>query len=119
MYIIHALDAPAPATGTFLNGFINTAVIVSLVVSVVIPLVSSLLSRTHWPSEVTGLITLALSCANGFFTEWNEAGSEHFDWRAGLALAVQSFIVAALARGALWRGTKTDEKVLALGSRKP
>jgi len=95
---------------------VNTAVIISLVVSVVIPLFSSLLSRTHWPSEVTGLLTVALATANGFFTQWSQTTDE-FQWKSALLLSLGSFLVAVAKRVALWRGTQTDAKLLAVGSK--
>lgn len=100
-----------------MNIYFNTATIVSLIVSVIIPLVSSLLARSHWPGEVLGILTLVLAAANGFFTEWADAGSG-FDWKHGLLPTVGSFVVAVLGRFGLWKDTGTDAKILAFGSRK-
>lgn len=99
----------------------DTSIIISLIISVVLPLLSSLLSKAHWPAEVAGIITLALSTANGFFTEWaqSSSGPGTFDWRDALGLALSSFIIAALGRLVLWRNTEIDAKLLAIGSRRP
>lgn len=97
--------------------YLNTATIISLIVSVIIPLLSSLLGRAHWPSEVLGILTLVLATVNGFFTEWQ--ASDRFDWRHALLLAVGSFVVAVLSRYGLWKGTRTDAKVLAFPAPKP
>jgi hypothetical protein len=90
----------------------------SLAVSVVIPLLSSLLSRAHWPAEVSGLLTLLLSGATGFLTEWGRAGAG-FNWHAAAAAAVVSFVIAVLSRYGLWKDTATDAALLNIGSVKP
>ena len=91
----------------------STAVILALILSVFIPLVSSLLSRTHWPSEVTGILTLTIATANGFFTEWAQSSdSGHYDWKTALGIAIYSFVIAVVGRLALWKGTQTDATIL-------
>lgn len=96
----------------------DTAMVLSLVLSVFIPLLSSLLGRAHWPSEVLGIFTLAISTVNGFFTEWSESSnSHHYDWKTALGIALGSFVFASLGRIVLWVGTKTDAQLLAVGSK--
>lgn len=99
-----------------LTEYLTTAGVISLIVSVVIPLLSSLLAKAHWPGEVVGILTLLIAAANGFFTEWAQAGSG-FNWRHALLLAVASFVVAVLSRYGLWKGTVTDGKALAFPSK--
>jgi hypothetical protein len=98
---------------------VDTAFLLSMSLSFVIPLLSSLLSRTHWPSEVTALLTLAIAAVNGFLTESAQSSDvNHYNWKHALMIALGSWIVAVLARLGIWQGTKTDAKALAIGSRR-
>jgi uncharacterized membrane protein YqaE (UPF0057 family) len=99
-----------------MNITIDTATIISLVVSVVIPGVSSLLAKQHWPGELIGLLTLALATANGFFTEWAKSPND-YDWKNALLLAVFSYALAVFGRVGIFKDTKLDEKLLAVGSK--
>lgn len=93
----------------------STAAVLGILISVVIPAVSSLLSRTHWDSFVTGLITLALATLNGFLVEWAHVGAS-FDWRGAVMAALSSYVIAVLVRMGLLKGTGFDGKLLAAGS---
>lgn len=97
---------------------LDTATVLLLCISVVIPLLSSLLAKQHWPSELVGILTLLLSTLGGFLVEWQKAGSS-FHFRTALGLALTSFIVAVFGRLGLWKGTQTDAKLLAVGSKSP
>ena len=96
---------------------LDTATIIALAIALVIPAVSSLLSKVHWPKEVVGLITLALSALNGFLTEWAKSPS-NFDWKSGLLLTVASFAIAIASRYGILKDTKLDAKLLSVGSQK-
>lgn len=95
-----------------MNQFLDTATILAIALSWLIPLLSSLLARAHWPGEVVGILTLLISAANGFLSEWAR-DTVSYNWRHGLLVAVASFVVAVLGRYGLWRNTATDAKVLA------
>jgi hypothetical protein len=90
----------------------STAMIVGLIVSVVIPLLSALLTRAHWPTEVVGLLTVLLATANGFFTEWANAG-DRFRWQVALSTAIVSYVLAVAAHYGIWKGTSTEARALA------
>jgi hypothetical protein len=95
----------------------DTALILSLFVSLFIPLLSSLLAKSHWDGAVIGMLTLVLTTANGFLTEWslsNDAG--HYDWKTALGITLYSFLFAVFGRLALWKNTRLDAKLLAVGS---
>lgn len=96
---------------------LSAATVVAYVVSIGLPLISSLLSRQHWPSEVTGVLTLLLSTLTGLGTEWAHAGSG-FRWQAAASVALTSFIIAILSRYGLWKDTSVDTKALLVGSPK-
>lgn len=96
---------------------LSTATLVAYVLSVGLPLLSSLLSRQHWPSELTGILTLLLSGLTGFGTEWAHAGSG-FRWQAAASVALTSFVIAILSRYGIWRDTHLDAKLLLAGSPK-
>jgi hypothetical protein len=94
------------------------ALLLFLLVSVVLPLVSSLITTTKMPDEVRGIATLVLAGVTGVVTEWAKAG-DGFDWRTAVKTALVAFVIAVAGRVALWRGTKTDAKLLAVGSKAP
>jgi hypothetical protein len=94
------------------------ALLLFLLVSVVLPLVSSLLTTTKMPDEVRGILTLVLAGVTGTVTEWAKSG-DGFDWRTAVKTALVAFVIAVAGRVALWRGTKTDGKLLAVGSKQP
>lgn len=97
---------------------LDLAQILGLIVSVVIPLVSALLSRAHWPQEITGILTLAVSTADGFLTEWAHAGSS-WDWKPALGQTIITFFLAVAAHYGVWKGTQTSAKLLAFPRAKP
>lgn len=97
---------------------LDVAQIVGLIASVIIPLVSAALSRTKWPQEITGILTLVVSTADGFFTEWAHAGS-NWDWKPALGQTIITFALAVAAHYGIWRGTQTQAKVLAFPQSKP
>lgn len=96
---------------------LDTATLVGLVLSVVIPAVSSLLSREHWDTAVTGAVTLLLSGADGFFSQWAAHPSD-FQWKAALGTAVASYALALLVRFGVLKDTNLDATLLAVGSPK-
>lgn len=101
-----------------LSQYLDTSTVLMVATSVLIPLLSSLLSRAHWPSEVTGLLTLLIAAASGFLTDWYAApNATHYDWKTAAVLAGVAYLTAVLARIQLWAGTKTDAKLLAVGSK--
>jgi hypothetical protein len=91
----------------------STAMIVGLIVSVVIPLLSALLTRAHWPVEIVGLLTALLATANGFFTEWANAG-DRFRWQVALSTAIVSYVLAVAAHYGIWKGSTAEAKALAV-----
>jgi hypothetical protein len=94
----------------------NTTTILALVISIVLPLLSSLLSKPHWPAEIAGIITLALSTATGFLTEWANAGGD-YHWQTALETTLVSFGIAVLGRTGLWRNTVLDSLLLSVGAK--
>jgi uncharacterized membrane-anchored protein len=99
---------------------VNLATTLALLVSVVIPLLSSLFTKASMPAEVRGILTLLLSAVTGFVTEWAHAASSNdvsFHWQTAAGTAAVSFVIAILSRYGLWRGTATDAKALAVGSK--
>lgn len=99
---------------------LNLATTLALVVSVVLPLVSSLLTKPEVPAELRGVLTLLLSAVTGFVTEWAHAAASadvSFRWQAAAGTAAVSFVIAILSRYGLWKGTATDAKALAVGSK--
>ena len=99
---------------------LNPALVAGFVVSVIIPAVSSLVGRQHWRhlGFRLGLITLALSTLDGFFSQWAATpDGTPFAWRAALGAAATSYLIAVLARLNLWKGTTVDAALLAVGSK--
>jgi len=94
----------------------DTATVISLIVSIVIPLFSALLFRAHWPVTVIGLLTLALSFANAFFTQWADTG-DRFDWRHALLLTVADFIVAVAGHKGIWKATPLESNLIQFPAR--
>lgn len=90
----------------------DTATIISLIVSVVIPLVSALLYRAHWSITIIGVLTLALSFANGFLTQWADAGNT-FAWQAALATTAVDFVMAVVAHKGVWKATPLEANLIA------
>ena len=98
---------------------VDTAFMLALITGTIIPLVSSLLSKTHWSSGVTGVITMALAAISGFFTEWAQSSNaSHYDWKHAVLIAIGTLLMAFLGRNVAWKGSKTDAKLLAIGSGK-
>jgi uncharacterized membrane-anchored protein len=95
---------------------LHTATVIALLISTVLPLVSSLVTTVHMPPEVAGIVTLLLATVTGFLTEWHEAG-DGFRWQTAAGLAALSFLTAAVARARIWIGSRTDAKLLAVGSK--
>lgn len=95
----------------------DTATAVSLIVSVVIPLAAAGLKWRSLPPALVGVLTLVLSVANGFFTEWAAAGSA-FRWQPALNLALSSLIVAVVAHRGQWKGTAIEARLLAFPTAK-
>lgn len=89
----------------------DTATVVSLIVSIVIPLVSALLYRAHWSITIIGVLTLALSFANGFFTQWADSGPG-FNWQHAVLLTVADFILAVAAHKGVWRATPLEANLI-------
>lgn len=94
-----------------------TALAVVAIAGYVIPFITSLIARQHWSGATMGFVTTILSAVTGFFGEWASSPDiEHWDWRAGLGLALSALIVALLSRALVLRGTPLDAKLLAIGS---
>jgi hypothetical protein len=95
---------------------LSTATILALILSVVIPHLTSLVSNTKIiPVWAGGYVTLVLSAATGFCSEWAQS-PDHYDWRQGLATAVGAFVVAALSRQVILKDTPTDTKLIDFGA---
>lgn len=92
------------------------ALLISLLTSTLIPAVSSLVSRQHWPTEITALITVILAAVSGFAAQAASAGDFHLN--TALLYSLLTYVIAAVARSQFWRGTTTDAKLLAVGSKK-
>jgi hypothetical protein len=91
---------------------VNTATVIAFVVSILIPAISSLVTSVKWPPEIAGYVTLFLSAANGFFTEWG-AHPHDYHWQAGLVTAIISYLIAVASRLQLWQGTTIDHHLIA------
>lgn len=100
---------------TVLLAHLPLATWLGLLVSIVIPAASALLVKAHWDASVTGVLTLLLSTADGFLTQWAHAGSG-FDWRAAAGTALMSWLIAALTQSKILSGTQLEARLLALGS---
>lgn len=95
---------------------VDPAIVAAYLVSVVIPGVTSLLGRAHWDGFRLGLITVALSFANGVLSTLAAAGNG-LPWKEALSTALASYLVATLARVGLWKNTRVDSQLLAVGSK--
>lgn len=94
-----------------------TAVALMAVGSYLIPFLTSLISKQHWSGATLGLVTTALSALAGFVAEWASSPNiDRFDWKAGIALALTSFLIAGHTRSTVLKGTPLDAKLLAIGS---
>lgn len=92
--------------------------ILATVASVLIPGLSALLAKAHWDQSLTGALTLGLSTALGFLTEWAHAGAG-FDWRAAVGTAAVSWLVAAVSQSKILSGTALESWLLSIGSATP
>lgn len=93
----------------------SPALAAMLIASVLIPALTAAAHRERWDSSVTGIATLFLSTAAGFFTEWAQAG-DGFRWTTAVIAALGSFIVAALTQSRVLAGTGLEAWLLALGN---
>jgi hypothetical protein len=89
---------------------------IAIVSSVVIPGLSAALVKEHWDSSITGILTVGLSTADGFFAEWAKDGS-NFNWRIGVGIAIGSWFIAAISQSKILSGTQFESWLLSLGSR--
>jgi hypothetical protein len=95
-----------------------TAVVVVLIAGYVLPFATSLISKAHWSGATMGLVTTLLASVTGFFGEWASSPDiEHWDWRAGVGLALGAFLTALASRALVLRATPLDAKLLAIGSK--
>jgi hypothetical protein len=95
---------------------IPTAMLVVVLASVVLPAVSAAVTRLHWDSSITGIITALLSTATGFLTEWGQAGSG-FDWKTAAVTALASWLVAVATQSRILSGTALEARLLLFGNR--
>lgn len=96
------------------------AIAVAAIIAYFLPLASSFVVKRHWPAEVAGILTALFSALDGFGTEVAHAGLSDdvsFSWHRAASTALMAFLVAVLARSNTWRGSRTDEKALNVGSR--
>lgn len=97
----------------------NTTIVLTMIIAFLIPLLSALLSRAHWDQTITGLLTVGLSIASGYFTEWlHSSNVNHYDWHTALGLALFSFFVAIASHFGVWQGGSLENGLLAIGSKR-
>lgn len=98
----------------------TSSLILGLIIAIVIPLITSFINKQHWPDELLGLTTLALSLGNGILVAWKTSSDAHvhYDWRTAVIAAAGTFLVAAQARARIWIGTNLDKWLYSLGSKK-
>ena len=99
-----------------LFGQLPQPAIIALIASVIIPGFSAAVVKEHWDASITGILTIALSTADGFFTEWAKDGSD-FNWKLGVGIAIGSWIIAAITQSKVLSGTQFEAWLLSLGSR--
>lgn len=98
----------------------ETAVAVVIIAGYILPFATSLASKAHFSGATMGLITTLLAALTGFFGEWASSPNiEHWDWRAGVALAFGAFFTSLASRALVLRATPLDAKLLAIGSKTP
>lgn len=85
-------------------------VIVAFLTANVIPYLSAL--ATRGPSWLTGMVTVTLSLASGFLSDWAAAGSG-FDWRSALGASFGTWVVASLHHWKVLSGTEVETKLYA------
>lgn len=96
----------------------DTATSLAVVLSFVIPALSALLAKGKVPQNVAGALTLLIAALNGFFTEWaDSSGPTHFDWKTAAGIAAFSFLVAVASHYGLWKDTKIQNDLLAVGNK--
>lgn len=103
---------------TNLLGAVPLPILVGVLLSVFAPVLSSLIAKEHWDQSITGALTLLISTAVGFFTEWGHAGGD-FNWRTAAAASLLSWAVAIAAHSKILSVTDLGAKLLALGSPQP
>lgn len=100
---------------------VNTAAYLSLLLTGVIawlsPALASFLSREHLPSEVTAGITIAITAAGAFLTQFIQDG--HYSFTVATLKAFVAYIIAAEARTQFWAKTGTDARLLAFPRKLP
>jgi hypothetical protein len=96
----------------------TTSTYVLLAVSWLFPLLSNLINRQHWPTEVVGILTLLVSTAGGFVSEYFQDPS-HQHWGNAIGKAFLAYVLAAFAHEKIWKGTTTDRKTLAWPNASP
>lgn len=96
----------------------ETAVAVVIIAGYVLPFATSLIGKAHWSGATLGFVTTLLAAVTGFFGEWASSPDiEHWDWRAGVALAFGAFLTSLASRALVLRSTPLDTKLLAIGSK--
>lgn len=94
----------------------NIQTLVLVLLSIVIPHVSSLISKRHWDTYWTGVITLVLSTVNGLVIEFFKEVNDHYSWKQAASMALTSWFVAFMTRFGILRGTQKDARLVAAGS---
>jgi hypothetical protein len=98
-----------------LFGHLPPALIAALIASLVIPAVSQLLTKrpTSW---VTGVLTLALSAADGFFSLWASQG-DGFNWKSAVGATLVAWGIAALSHSKVIKRTDIERWLVTHGNR--
>lgn len=108
-----AATIAAPQGATSLFGLLPTSVALSFIAAYFIPWVSALVS--HKDSTWTGIVVLALSFADGFFSDW-AANTSHFNWKAALGASLLNWLIAVITHEKIAKGGTVYKSFLALGS---
>lgn len=95
----------------------NTSTSLAVLLSFVIPALSALLARGKVPANVAGALTMLIAAINAFFTGWaNSSSLTHYNWKTAAGVAVFSYLVAVAAHYGLWKDTKINNDLLAVGN---
>lgn len=100
---------------------LDTATLLGLAINLLASLGGALLSRAHWPQWITGICTLFVSSAIGFFTEWSQSVDiNHYNWVKMAELALVGFVIAVTTgyKG-IWQGTTLHANILAFPKPSP
>jgi hypothetical protein len=99
-----------------LFGQLPQVAVIAFIASTIIPAFSAWVVREHWDSSITGVVTLGLSTADGFFSEWAKDG-DSFNWKYAIGIALGSWAIAAITQSKILSGTQLEAWLLASDSR--